>query len=215
MRKGYIFITKSGYDPEVGKHVKDPYLGEIPTFGACRPDLRKNVMAGDYLFVVSGKVRNIPQYIMGAFEVDDKLDSSVAFARFPKQHLHKREDGQLDGNIILDSQGEQHPLDNHKNFEGRKNNYVVCKKESLVLKMPSEILRGREKTMAILQEIFGKAGTIPWDIIGRMSKLDDQQVTSLLKLLQSLKTEEKERVMKAVAGRYGNVGNNNRPQPTR
>lgn len=43
MRKGYIFITKSGYDPGAGKHVKDPYLGDIPTIGACRPDLRKRV----------------------------------------------------------------------------------------------------------------------------------------------------------------------------
>jgi hypothetical protein len=24
---GKIFITRSGYDPQLGKHVKDPYLG--------------------------------------------------------------------------------------------------------------------------------------------------------------------------------------------
>ena len=26
---GKIFITSSGYDPQLGKHVKDPYLGKI------------------------------------------------------------------------------------------------------------------------------------------------------------------------------------------
>jgi hypothetical protein len=34
---GKIFITRSGYDPQLGKHVKDPYLGPCPTLGACRP----------------------------------------------------------------------------------------------------------------------------------------------------------------------------------
>ena len=28
---GKIFITRSGYDPQVGKHIKDPYLGPRPT----------------------------------------------------------------------------------------------------------------------------------------------------------------------------------------
>jgi hypothetical protein len=31
---GKIFITRSGYDPQLGKHVKDPYLGPCPTL-AC------------------------------------------------------------------------------------------------------------------------------------------------------------------------------------
>ena len=27
---GKIFITRAGYDPLLGKHVKDPYLGPCP-----------------------------------------------------------------------------------------------------------------------------------------------------------------------------------------
>ena len=34
---GKIFITRTGYDPQLGKHVKDRYLGPRPTLGACRP----------------------------------------------------------------------------------------------------------------------------------------------------------------------------------
>ena len=30
---GKIFITSSGYDPEKGKHVKDPYLATLQVLG--------------------------------------------------------------------------------------------------------------------------------------------------------------------------------------
>jgi hypothetical protein len=52
---GKIFITRSGYDPQLGKHVKDPYLGANPTLGACRPDVRRQLNEGDHIFVISGK----------------------------------------------------------------------------------------------------------------------------------------------------------------
>lgn len=37
---GKIYVVSSGYDPEMGKHVHDPYLGPNPTLGACRPGIR-------------------------------------------------------------------------------------------------------------------------------------------------------------------------------
>ncbi len=43
---GKIFVTSSGYDPEKGKDVKDPYLGANPSLGACRPDIRKKLQKG-------------------------------------------------------------------------------------------------------------------------------------------------------------------------
>jgi hypothetical protein len=52
-------ITSSGYDPQLGKHVKDPYLGPNPTFGACRPDIRERLKEGDHLFFISGELRNV------------------------------------------------------------------------------------------------------------------------------------------------------------
>lgn len=212
MRKGYIFITKSGFDPGIGKHVKDPYFGEIPTLGACRPDLRKNVESGDFLFLVSGKVKNYPQYIVGAIEVDKKIKSRTAYRRFPELRLHETADGQLDGNIIITSSGDQHPLDNHENFERRRDNYIVGKRNPIVLETPDEIARGRERTMPILRELFGKDGEIPRDIIGRMSKLDDQQVTTLVRMLHSLKADQRRRVMRAVAG--GAITDRNRSRIT-
>ena len=44
---GKIFITSSGYDPELGRQVHDPYLGPRPTLGACRPDIRRQLKEGD------------------------------------------------------------------------------------------------------------------------------------------------------------------------
>jgi hypothetical protein len=71
---GKIFITRQGYDPQLGKHVKDPYLGPNPTLGACRPDVRKQLTKGDHIFVISGKVPGAPQYVMAGFEIAAKID---------------------------------------------------------------------------------------------------------------------------------------------
>jgi hypothetical protein len=71
---GKIIITSSGYDPQLGKHVKDPYLGPNPSLGACRPGIRQRLTEGDHLFFISGKLRNVNQYVMGGFEVGEKKD---------------------------------------------------------------------------------------------------------------------------------------------
>lgn len=108
---GKIFITRQGYDPELGKHVKDPYLGELPSLGACRPDLRRQLNPGDEIFAISGKVKGASQFVMGGFEVASKMNVRDAFDLFPEQRLSMREDGQIGGNIIIDGNGKQHPLD--------------------------------------------------------------------------------------------------------
>lgn len=59
---GKIFITSKGYDPQLGKHVNDPYLGPEASLGACRPDFRRQVKKGDHLFVISGKLPNVRQF---------------------------------------------------------------------------------------------------------------------------------------------------------
>jgi hypothetical protein len=75
---GKIFITRQGYDPQLGKHVKDPYLGPCPTLGACRPDIRKQLKEGDNIFVISGKISIAPQYVMAGFEIAEKIDALTA-----------------------------------------------------------------------------------------------------------------------------------------
>jgi hypothetical protein len=189
---GKIFITRSGYDPQLGKHVKDPYLGPNPTLGACRPDVRKQLTQGDHIFVISGKVPVAPQYVMGGFEIAAKIDPLTAYQQFPEQRLHRLPDGQLAGNIVINANGKQHRLDTHnfdkpKSFEERIKNYVVGT-NLLALTTDEEIDRGRDQTLEALSAILHKRGSSPVEVVGRWgSKLNEQQVLELRAWLESLK----------------------------
>jgi hypothetical protein len=185
---GKIIITASGYDPQAGKHVKDPYLGPNPSLGACRPDVREKLKEGDHLFFITGKLRNFNQYVMGGFQVGEIIDAMTAYERFPEQRLHRREDGQLDGNVIVDASGAQHLLDHHKQktFDRRIKNYIIGTNE-ICMETPQEIALAREQTLEMLRELFGRNGT-PKDIVGRFcADLTDEQIFRLREWLQSMK----------------------------
>jgi hypothetical protein len=185
---GKIFITRSGYDPQLGKHVKDPYLGDCPTLGACRPDIRKRVQKGDYVFVVSGKVPGVAQIVLGGFEVAEKISAIEAYERFPEQHLRRLPNGQVTGNVIVNAEGKQHELDHHNpdTFDRRIENYLVGKNPIALLTL-EEIADGRLRTLEILQDVFGKKGTSVREIIGRASNMTEKQVYKLRTLLDAVK----------------------------
>lgn len=184
---GKIFITRTGYDPQLGKHIKDPYLGGIPSIGACRTDFRKQLNVGDHLFLISGKVKNANQFVVGGFEIAEKMHAMEAYHKFPEQRLHLRDDGQLAGNIILNGSGLQHELDDHPNFDNRIKNYVVGRNK-IALETDEEIELGRRETMEALQEIMKKKGDRPIDVVGRWgSRVNEQQISSLRDWLSSLK----------------------------
>jgi hypothetical protein len=184
--KAKIFATSAGYDPEKGKHVKDPYLGPRPTLGACRPDIREKLQKGDQIFTVSGKVPGVPQFVMGGFEIAEKIPAIEAYERFPELRLSKREDGQLTGNVIVNAEGKQHELDGHSKFDRRIQNYIVGT-NPIVLATPAEIVEGRRLTLEILQDVFERKGDAVRSIIGRCSNMSDKQVEKLRRLLEALK----------------------------
>ncbi|MHC5537087.1 hypothetical protein ACYOEI_02485 [Singulisphaera rosea] len=184
--KAKIFVTSSGYDPDKGKHVKDPYLGPCPTLGACRPDIREKLQKGDQIFTVSGKVPGVPQLVMGGFEIAEKIPAIEAYERFPDLRLRKREDGQLTGNVIVNAEGKQHVLDGHNKFDRRIQNYIIGT-NPIVLSTPTEIAEGRRLTLEILQDVFGKKGDSVRSIIGRCSNMNEKQVEKLRRLLEALK----------------------------
>lgn len=184
---GKIFITRSGYDPQLGKHVKDPYLGPNPTLGACRPDFRKRLNEGDHIFAISGKLHNVNQYVMGGFEVDSKISAIEAFKLYPEYRLRTLEDGQLTGNIIVNDHGAQHELDNHSSFDERIKNYIIGR-NLLALSTPDEIAKGREETLDALRDILHKNGDSPVQVVGRWgSSLTENQVLQLREWLVSIK----------------------------
>ncbi len=184
--KGKIFVTSSGYDPDKGRHVKDPYLGPRPTLGACRPDIREQLQKGDHIFTVSGKVPGVPQVVMGGFAIEEKIRAIEAYHRFPDLRLSRREDGQITGNVIVDAAGKQHELDHHNMFERRIENYIVGT-DPIVLATPAEIAEGRRLTLEILQDVFQKKGDSVRSIIGRCSNMDEKQIEKLRRLLEAVK----------------------------
>ena len=184
---GKIFITRSGYDPQLGKHVKDPYLGPNPTLGACRPDVRKQLTKGDHIFVISGKVPVAPQYVMAGFEIAAKIDGLTAYQQLPEHRLHLLPDGQLDGNIICGPDGRQHELDNHNSFENRLKNYVIGT-NLVALAGDDEIELGRNQTLEALRDILHKNGSSPFEVVGRFgTRLDEKQILELRAWLARLK----------------------------
>lgn len=184
---GNIFITRSGYDPERGKHVKDPYLGPNPTLGACRPDIRKRLNPGDHIFTISGRIRGAPQFVMGGFEIASKISALEAYKLFPELRLRKLEDGQLTGNIIVNGKGEQHKLDDHTSFDQRIKNYIVGT-NPLILQSTEEIALGRSQTLEILQEVFQRKGSSPIELVGRFgTRLSEAQVIMLREWLSSIR----------------------------
>jgi hypothetical protein len=188
---GKIFITRSGYDPQLGKHVKDPYLGPGPTLGACRPDIRRLLQQGDHIFVISGKIPDVNQFVMGGFEVGCKIHACEAYRLFPELRLRRLDDGQLTGNIIVDARGKQHKLDNHNSFDRRVENYVVGT-NLISLTTAGEINEGRRQTLDALREILQKRGKSPIDLVGRWgTQLTEKQVLQLREWLEALKRVSK------------------------
>src|SRR5574341_68738 len=173
--KSYLHITSTGYDPEKGKPIKDPYLGDQPSLGAAMPNIGRLVVPGDHIFTISGKVPGVQQFVVGGLEVAEKISALSAFRRFPEQRL-RVVDGQVTGNVVVNSRGHQHPLDHHdrENFANRIKNYIVGR-DAVALTTRREIQRGRTETLYVLQQLLRKNGDSPIQVMGRWCKLDEQQ----------------------------------------
>jgi len=190
--KGYIYITGTGADPGLHNNLDDPLFGDPPTLGACMSNLRQFVEPGDYLFVVSGSVPAAAQYIIGGLRVAEKINHLAAYGRFPQNRLRQDETGFVRGNIIVDENGNQHPLDHHSpdTFDRRIQNFIVGD-NSASLKSDREVQLGRDRSLVKLSDLFNKAGNRPIDIMGRHRKLDEQQVHGLMDWLRGIKAEAK------------------------
>jgi hypothetical protein len=183
--KGYIYTMYEGADPGHGWSLNDPIFGTVPTLGACVPNIRRVVELGDYIFVVSGRVKSEKQFVVGGFRVDDKISALAAFKRFPENRLRLAPSGAVQGNIIVNSKGEHHRLDEHDNFASRINNYLVGG-DPVVLETSTQQRAGREETIPFLSHLFGKEGGRVFDLIGRHRKMTGTQVKQTLDWLRNL-----------------------------
>lgn len=190
--KGYIYIAGRGADPALRNDLNDPMFGEVPTLGACMPNIRRVVERGDHIFVVSGKTEGVQQYVVAGFEVDEKINALAAYSRFPENRITRAPDGNLTGNIIVNPDGSRSPLDEHdgdddKAFERRIRNYIVGT-HPVVMTSPDEVQRARDETMGKLAQVLQRPlSNRIIDLLGRWRRLDEGQVRELTSWLAGIK----------------------------
>jgi len=184
--QGYIYTMAAGADPGHGWVLNDPIFGPVPTLGACVPNIRRVVQEGDYIFVVSGRIPGARQFVVGGFEVAEKIDALAAFKRFPENRLRRADGGHLEGNVIVMGNGRHHPLDDHENFARRVENYIVGR-NPMYLESAREYNVAREDSLEILSRIFKKRGRKIFDVIGRQRKMNEEQVNDLVTWIRKIK----------------------------
>ena len=190
--KGYIYVAGRGADPALRNDLNDPIFGEVPTLGACMPNIRRAVEKGDHIFVVSGKTKGVQQYVVGGLEVADKITALAAYDRFPQNRIRRGSDGHLVGNIIVNADGtrsslDEHDKDNDQAFERRIRNYVVGSR-SIVITSAEEVQRSRDETIGKLAQILQRPPSNRiTDLLGRCRRLDEAQVRELISWLSGIK----------------------------
>jgi len=189
--KGYIYISSPNSDPERNRNLNDPIFRSPPTLGGCMPPVRRLVLPGDYVFVVSGTTKGVQQYVVGGFQVAEKIGALAAYQRFPENRLKLNAEGKVVGNVLIDEAGNKHPLDTHSanNFARRLENYLVGVKP-VALETPVEVARGRSETLDRLSSILERPrANRVIDVMGRWAKLDDAQIEKTLDWLRGIKTQ--------------------------
>lgn len=186
--KGYIYTLFAGADPAQGWTMTDPIFSDVPTLGACVPNIRRLVEPGDWIFAISGRVPGVRQYVVGGMKVAEKIDALAAYRRFPRNRLTRDADGNLNGNIIVDSSGQQSPLDYHSNFERRVANFIVGR-DAVTIDSEAAVARARSETATTLGDMFERPGRSLAEILGRWRKLDSIQIESLVSWMRTVAAE--------------------------
>ena len=173
-----------GADPDDGWEMTDPIYRGTPTLGACMSNIRRVVEKGDYIFSISGKVKNLKQYVVGGFCVEEKINALAAHSLFPENRMRVNENGKLYGNIAIDENGNQNEHDYHK-LESCIENYIIGK-DAIIIDGSEKVQKAREETLPMLNNLFGKDGETIFQTIGRGRKLDNSQIKQLLNWMDNI-----------------------------
>jgi hypothetical protein len=153
------------------------------------PNIRRFVSPGDHIFVISGRAKGVEQFVVGGFEVDEKISALAAYERYPEYRQARIGENELSGNIIVRPDGAQNDFDYHTNFSRRLDNYIVGK-NPVYLDTAAEIALAREKSLSVLREILDRphARKIS-EVIGRARKLTPTQINELRDAILQIKGE--------------------------
>lgn len=152
-----------------------------PTWGICRTDFRKMLNKNDYVFFVLPKNAELPQMIYGYIKIKKSITHLEGYKILPQKRM---KNGNPNGNIIVDSNGEYNRYDNgiHKgNFDKIKEYYIVGDKSNSSFLKQSKIIRLSAQFLPTLKKLFNSQGKTIFQIIGRKGrKLNEFQINKLL-----------------------------------
>lgn len=191
---GAIYIAGAYAHPDCPRRRRgawpdnDPhFLCDPPTWGICRPDLRANARAGDFIFFVLPRWSALPQMIFAYLKVKEIITHHEAFHR-PDLHRKRMLNIRPDGNILADKDGAYNPNDLgwHKgNFEKIKRCYAVGDPASSRYLSGVQIRRKAPEFLNVLEALFGCGGQRAIEYISRKGRhLTAEQAQALVDWLR-------------------------------
>ena len=135
----------------------DPHFwSDPPTWGICRPDLRKKADIGDYIFYTLPKSSKHPQMIFAYMKIKEIISHVEAFHRVDLRQKRMRE-AIPNGNIIVDAKGEYNKYDrgaHRNNFIKISQRYVIGDISNFHFLTDKEINRKSKSFLNILNDIL-------------------------------------------------------------
>ncbi len=170
----------------------DPHLWDSPpTWGICRPDLRKLVHEGDYVFFVLPRASELPQTVYAYLRAREIITHMKAYNRpeLRMKRMRRTRRGQPNGNIIVTRAGQYNELDgnpDHKRrFDSIKRHYVIGDAEHSRLLSRAKIEAMAPAFADVLYGIFGVRAPRPIGVISRWGRvMTDSQANELLSWLR-------------------------------
>ena len=183
---GYIYIAGSFHNVKrsvcgtSGSWIdNDPHFWtDPPTWGICRPDLRKRMVVGDTVFFVLPKASKYPQMVFAYLRGKEIITHMQAYERLDL--ISKRMGNKNpNGNIIVDADGAYNRFDagaHRRNFEKIKNRYVVGDPSHSRFLRAKDIMKHAPEFLSMLTTVMGRVGKRPIDVITRhgISAMDNE-----------------------------------------
>ena len=166
----------------------DPHFwSSPPTWGICRPDLRKKTARGQTIFFVLSKHAQHPQMIFGYMRIEEVVSHLVAYRKLPQKRMRGL---WPDGNIIVNAAGGYNSRDggvHEHNFRKIRSRYAIGDPAVSRFLTPQQIAAKAPQFLAILKQVFGGKGDRAIDFISRAGRqaLTAEQVQALKSWIDS------------------------------
>lgn len=166
----------------------DPHFwSSPPTWGICRPDLRKKAVLGQTIFFVLSKHAQHPQMIFGYMKVAAIVSHAAAYRKLPQKRMRGR---WPDGNIIVNAGGGYSRWDDgihEDNFRKIRGRYAIGDPATSRFLTPQQIEAKAPEFLPALTRVFGGTGDRAIDHISRAGRqaLTEKQVQALTSWIDS------------------------------